>query len=499
MRKVNIIYWKYNYGLGNFGDELSHILTNTILDKSKTKLYHNHRDNNHDSMIGVGSYIHAGKEGDRIWGSGILDNFKHNNLDKLKYHSVRGYKTIDKIKKAGVNTENIKIGDPALILPYLYKPEMNDKFRDKIIIIPNHAKMDLYERRMKEIKDKDNEYILIDPCLTNIKTIIDAIYSSKFVISSSLHGLIISDAYKKPNVWFYEKMEYGDFKYYDYYSSIKIDEPKFIKNIDEWTDVKYDRNYIIGPKEIYDAFPFEKNSYESLKECIIFDKYNNDYKLNYKENTKENYVISIGEYCIVAKLLEKLNIKKETFPFDWIFSNLKFVKDCIDNNFEPLLEIIRNKKTDGDKEYQNCVFKKIGIPHHNVNDEKTLEYFIRRKENFEYALNSKKDIYLLHIVGSSDYKVEIEDYINLVYSLRKKYDNNNINIISINFKENNNKGYELIEEMNINDMNLKKYVISMNKKNDISNWLDNINYYFNDVKKILIENNINFDVSITSS
>lgn len=484
--------------MGNFGDELSHILTNTLLDKSFSKLYHNHRDKNHESMIGVGSYIHAGKEGDKIWGSGILDNFKHNNLKKLKYHSVRGYKTIEKIKKAGVDIKDIKIGDPALILPYLYKPEVNEKFKNKIVVIPNHAKMDLYEKRMKEIKDKNNEYILIDPCLTNIKTIIDAIYSSKFVISSSLHGLIISDAYKKENVWFYEKMEYGDFKYYDYYSSIKIDNPKFIKNIDDWMNVKYDRKYMIEPKEIYDAFPFEKYSYEELRECIIFDENNNNYKLDYKKSTKKNYVISIGEYCIVAKLLEKLNIKKESFPFDWIFSNLKFVKDCIDEDFEPLLEIIRNKKTDGEKEYQNCIFKKVGIPHHDVNDNNTLKYFTRRKESFNIALNSKDDVYLLHITGSSNYDIEIDDYINLVSSLKKKYDNNNIHIISINFKENNNKGYELFEKININDIILKKYVINMNRKNDISNWLDNINYYFYDMKKILIENNINFDVLKTS-
>lgn len=496
MKKVNIIYWKYNYGLGNFGDELSHIITNTLLDKSKTKLYHNHRDKNHESMVALGSYLHSGKEGDKIWGTGILDNFKHSNLKKLKYYSVRGYKTLEKLENEKIDITNIKIGDPALILPHLYKPEINDKYKNKILIIPNHAKMNSYEKRMKEIKDKDNDYVLIDPCLTNIKTIIDGIYSSKFVISSSLHGLILSDAYNKPNVWMYETMEYGDFKYFDYYSSIMIDKPDFIKNIDDWKNINYDRKYIIKPKDIYDTFPFEKNNYESLENCLILNKINNDYELNYK--MIENYVISIGEYCIVAKLLEKLKIKKESFPFDWIFSNLKFVSECINNNFEPLLEIVKNKKTDSDKEYSDYFFKKIGIPHHDVKKEETYQYFVKRKENFNTALSSSKKVYLIHISGSSKYDVKTEDFVNLVLSLKNKYNNDNISIISINFKENEISDYNLEEQINISGIVLKKYIINMKMNNNISNWLNNIHLYYGNFKKILVENEINFDTLKTS-
>ena len=48
------------------------------------------------------------------------------------------------------------------------------------------------------------------------------IISCKYILSSSLHGLIISDAYNIPNIWLDEyKLNEGDFKFKDYFLSIK--------------------------------------------------------------------------------------------------------------------------------------------------------------------------------------------------------------------------------------------------------------------------------------
>ena len=133
---------------------------------------------------------------------------------------------------------------------------------------------------------KDNNYVLED--LSNINVcrlaslsnqvkiirlcgykdwhdVIDEIYECDFIISSSLHGIIISDAYKIPNVW----VEFSDnvigkgFKFRDYYSSVNktIKEPiritdnteigDLIKCKELWRPAKINLNKLIS------ACPFE--------------------------------------------------------------------------------------------------------------------------------------------------------------------------------------------------------------------------------------------------
>ena len=61
--------------------------------------------------------------------------------------------------------------------------------------------------------------MLIDPT-DKWENVIDAIVSCKSVVSSSLHGLICSDAYNIPNLWIDEfELKEGDFKFKDYFSS----------------------------------------------------------------------------------------------------------------------------------------------------------------------------------------------------------------------------------------------------------------------------------------
>lgn len=51
------------------------------------------------------------------------------------------------------------------------------------------------------------------------KSVIDQIVQSKLIISSSLHGVILADAYGVPSVWYRGLGKDIDFKYLDYYAS----------------------------------------------------------------------------------------------------------------------------------------------------------------------------------------------------------------------------------------------------------------------------------------
>lgn len=66
-----------------------------------------------------------------------------------------------------------------------------------------------------------------------------------------------------------------------------------------------------------------------------------------------NY-ISLGSSCSVAYQLQKLNLKKETLPFDWIRTpNISFVLDLIKNNFNSFFDDLEFVKEDEKFPYLN--------------------------------------------------------------------------------------------------------------------------------------------------
>ena len=89
------------------------------------------------------------------------------------------------------------------------------------------------------------------------ENVINYICSCKAIISSSLHGLICSDAYNIPNLWIDQyTLQEGEFKFKDYFAS---QNRKYIKitNLNSYNNEllykdgnKIDLNKLIG------AFPF---------------------------------------------------------------------------------------------------------------------------------------------------------------------------------------------------------------------------------------------------
>ncbi len=155
-----------------------------------------------------------------IYGSGILFPEKSVVGVPEKIISVRGPKTREILLKSGIECPEV-YGDPALLLPVFYKPK-SGTVKGKIIVIPH------IQTTVKEVKGACDGIISDYDILSLFDykrwtDIIDTICSAKFVISESLHGLIVAEAYGIPNVWveFKDHPEYWDFKYHDFFSSIK--------------------------------------------------------------------------------------------------------------------------------------------------------------------------------------------------------------------------------------------------------------------------------------
>lgn len=250
MEEINLIYFKDVSKNGNFGDELSKYIVESLINKKKYNLLYNH-PNNPINLICIGSYIHAAKNDTIIFGSGVrVNNTNGHNYSNLDVRSVRGPLTKKFLEKKNIKVPEI-FGDPGLLLPLFYKPKLINNLKNKIGLIPHKSNYKLYQT-----KKLSQDFFLINPT-DKWENVINYIYSCKYIMSSSLHGLICSDAYNKPNVWLDEyKLNEGDFKFKDYFYSqnrryIKI---KDLYNFNE--KLLYRGGNKIDLNKLKNSFPF---------------------------------------------------------------------------------------------------------------------------------------------------------------------------------------------------------------------------------------------------
>jgi pyruvyltransferase len=124
-----------------------------------------------------------------------------------------------KLSSLGISSPKV-FGDPALLLPHVYFPKIEKKF--EIGIIPHYVDKN-HSAIKKESQNKNIK--IIDVQNKNIEQTICDIISCEIILSSSLHGLIVADAYSIPNFWIKMSNQIigGNFKFHDYFLSVSRD------------------------------------------------------------------------------------------------------------------------------------------------------------------------------------------------------------------------------------------------------------------------------------
>lgn len=194
-----------------------------------------------------------------IWGTGFISETGRLHGTPKKICAVRGPLTRQNILKTGIKCPEI-YGDPALLYPKIYKPNLNKKY--KLGIVPHFLDKD--NDILKKFKDIP-EIKLVD-IEGSINTVVDQICSCKYIASSSLHGIIAADAYGIPSVYLKlsHKVIGEGFKFRDYFGSVnRMDtEPLILSEnttvdsmCDDASNVKID----IDLDELLDTCPFYDN------------------------------------------------------------------------------------------------------------------------------------------------------------------------------------------------------------------------------------------------
>ncbi|NVK36727.1 MAG: polysaccharide pyruvyl transferase family protein [Gammaproteobacteria bacterium] len=198
----------------NFGDVLNPILVEKL---SRVKVQHvvpRYYDGEYLSVIG--SILERANSNTIVWGSGFMrpDGCVISNPKKV--YAVRGPDTRKKLLDQGIDCPEV-YGDPALLLPKIYNPKKLSKY--KIGVVAHYV--DKENAWLTKIKNEKNVKI-IDPITDNPFDVIDQILSCEKIVSSSLHGVIVADAYGIPSMWIeLSKKVLGDgFKFVDYFKSV---------------------------------------------------------------------------------------------------------------------------------------------------------------------------------------------------------------------------------------------------------------------------------------
>ena len=229
--KIPLFYWSERRFIfrekENYGDLLSKYLVEKISGK-ETRFVHPKKQPwykiNKANLLAIGSIIHHASKDSLVWGSGIIDHDQ--NVQKAHFRAVRGPRTRDYLLELGYDCPEV-YGDPALLLSDYYRPEVSKKY--KVGVVPHYHD---YEKAQKIFAGRE-EVKVVNLLTLDVEATTREILECDRVLSTSLHGLIVAQAYEIPavRIKMSNKLFGNDIKYVDYLESVGLEsyEAEFVE------------------------------------------------------------------------------------------------------------------------------------------------------------------------------------------------------------------------------------------------------------------------------
>ena len=239
----------------NFGDVLNKDLIET-LSKDKVECIRGQTDVSGPVYACCGSIIQYLDVPCTIWGAGFIAEDSNLKTIPSSVRAVRGPRTRDKLLSLNVQCPEV-YGDPGLLMPRIYDLKPDPRY--ELGIIPH------YMDKTNEFLPKEGNGIKIINVFGGPRSIVETMLRCKKIISSSLHGLIVAEAYGLPTLWvrFSDLIIGGNFKFLDYYESIEADvtEPIYIKSPTSWLELSKQctiKPLKINLRKLLETCPFYK-------------------------------------------------------------------------------------------------------------------------------------------------------------------------------------------------------------------------------------------------
>lgn len=208
-----------------------------------------------------------------IWGTGFIcykENdtpFYHKNI---KFAAVRGQLSKARVERLVGKKLDIPMGDAGILSSYLMKEPIVKKY--KVGIISHFKEQDnpIWKKLLANYENATYINVRQHP-----SAVISQVAECEYIISSSLHGLIIADSFNIPNIHIVvtDNLMGDGFKFDDYYSAYGIKHPCLDLNKEAFPTLQWIKdNYQLTPDIVHKvkinlikAFPFKNDDAPILK------------------------------------------------------------------------------------------------------------------------------------------------------------------------------------------------------------------------------------------
>ncbi len=220
---IQVFWWSSvkfeNKPQENFGDILSKYLVEKISGKQVVWIHPKKNKWNpfkKKIFFTTGSILAHVTKNCIVWGSGIIS--RKDEVEEAIFLAVRGPETYDYLINKGYSVKKV-FGDPAIVLPKYYNPKVGKQY--ELGIIPHYVDY----TKVNDWYKGDKSVKVINLLNNDVEAVVIEILSCKQVLSSSLHGVIVSHTYNIPSVWveFSNKLSGDGVKFVDYFKSVKIE------------------------------------------------------------------------------------------------------------------------------------------------------------------------------------------------------------------------------------------------------------------------------------
>lgn len=209
------IVYKYPYSVGNVYRKLLTSVHLLLIGKWRLA-FKQFSFSFHPIIIAVGSLLEHSTTKCIVWGTGMAQPSK--TPQGGRFIMTRGQLSRKVLLDNGFKVESEICGDPALLMPLLYHPQVST-VSGRIGIIPHVSEFDVAKEKLSE----NDVFFFIDFRTNNVENTISQLLTCEYVYSSSLHGLILCHAYGIPCSWFQINVfKGGNFKFHDHFTAVGI-------------------------------------------------------------------------------------------------------------------------------------------------------------------------------------------------------------------------------------------------------------------------------------
>jgi pyruvyltransferase len=245
---VELTFWSPPEGV-NFGDFLSVVIVDLML--ARKGMTRGDGAPAYRQLLAIGSTLHFAEDGAVIWGSGVNGKIpaERHRYSQLDVRAVRGPLTREFLLARGIPVPEV-YGDPALLLPALtagrfmpsrdlgpdYVPTLND---------------------LRHLGETDLGAVPVISPMLAWNECVARILRHSLVLASSLHGIIVAEAFGVPARYVRLTEREGMLKYDDYYAGTGRPKFRLARSIAEGLEMGGERPPVFDPAPLLSAFPYD--------------------------------------------------------------------------------------------------------------------------------------------------------------------------------------------------------------------------------------------------